>query len=161
MQKYFLKAIKQIPEYAMQTLKAAYDAGADSICLCETTGGSLPNEISEIVARIVKEFKIPIGIHCHNDSGMAVANSIIAVNSGATQVQGTINGYGERCGNANLCTLIPTLQLKMGYNCIPDENIDRITSVSRYIDEIANTVHDERCTICGTVCVCSQSRDAF
>lgn len=98
---------------------------------------------------MVKEFNVPIGIHCHNDSGMAVANSIIAVNSGATQVQGTINGYGERCGNANLCSLIPTLQLKMGYKCIPEENIEEITSVSRFVDEIANTIHDERAPYVG------------
>ena len=103
----------------MQTLRAAVDAGADSLCLCETTGGSLPQEIHEITARVVKEFKMPIGIHCHNDSGMAVANSIIAVNAGATQVQGTINGYGERCGNANLCTLIPTFAIENGLSMYP------------------------------------------
>lgn len=145
----FFEGYKANREYAVKCLKASVDAGADSICLCETTGGSLPYEISEIVSGIVRDFNIPVGIHCHNDSGMAVANSIVAVNSGATQVQGTINGYGERCGNANLCSLIPTLQLKMGYKCIPEENIDNITSVSRYIDEIANIIHDERAPYVG------------
>lgn len=140
----FFEGYKANPDYAMQALKAAYDGGADSICLCETTGGSLPQEIQEITARVVKEFKVPIGIHCHNDSGMAVANSIVAVNAGATQVQGTINGYGERCGNANLCTLIPTLQMKMGFSCIPEENLDNLTSISRFVDEVANIIHDER-----------------
>ena len=133
----------------MKTLKAAYDAGADSICLCETTGGLLPLEIYEITSKVVKEFNIPIGIHCHNDSGMAVANSIMAVQAGARQVQGTINGFGERCGNANLCTLIPNLQIKMGYECIPEGNVEDITSTARYISEIANFILDERAPYVG------------
>lgn len=145
----FFEGYKSNPEYAMKTLKAACDAGADSICLCETTGGTVPTDILEITSKVVKEFNIPIGIHSHNDSGLAVANSIMAVHAGATQVQGTINGYGERCGNANLCTLIPTLQLKMGYQCVPEENIGDLTSFSRYVDEIANMVHDERAPYVG------------
>lgn len=140
----FFEGYKANPEYAMKTLKAAYDAGADSLCLCETTGGSLPTEIYEVTAKVVKEFNIPIGIHSHNDSGMAVANSITAVQAGATQIQGTINGYGERIGNANLCTLIPNLQLKMGYDCIPNENLNMVTGFARFVSEIANITLDER-----------------
>lgn len=140
----FFEGYRANPDYAMKTLKAAYDAGADSICICETTGGSIPSEIFEVTSRVVKEFNIPIGIHCHNDSGMAVANSIMAVKAGATQVQGTINGYGERIGNANLCTIIPNLQLKMGYACIPQENLNMITGVARFVSEIANISLDDR-----------------
>lgn len=145
----FFEGYKNNPEYAMQTLKAAVDAGADSLCLCETTGGSLPSEIIEGTSRVIREFGIPIGIHCHNDSGMAVANSILAVLEGAVQIQGTINGYGERCGNANLCTLIPNLQLKMGYKCIPEENVNMVTSVARFVSEISNATHDERAPYVG------------
>ena len=145
----FFEGYDDNPEYALKTLKTAYDAGADSICLCETTGGSFPMHIYEITSKITGEFNIPIGIHCHNDSGMAVANSIMAVQAGATQIQGTINGFGERCGNANLCTVIPTLQLKMGCKCIPDENISEITSLARYVNEVANVMYDERAPYVG------------
>jgi 2-isopropylmalate synthase len=137
------------PDYEMLTLKHAADAGADSLCLCDTKGGMLPMEILEITKKVVEKFNIPIGIHCHNDNGMGVAGSIMGVEAGATQVQGTINGYGERCGNANLCTIIPTLQLKMGYKCIPKENMRKLTSFARYISEIANIVHDERAPYVG------------
>lgn len=137
------------PDYAMKTLKAAADAGADSLCLCDTKGGTLPLDIYEITKKVVEEFDVAIGIHCHNDNGMAVAGSIMAVQAGATQVQGTINGYGERCGNANLSTIIPNLQLKMGYKCIPDENMKNLTSIARYVNEIANVVHDERAPYVG------------
>jgi 2-isopropylmalate synthase len=145
----FFEGCRANPDYAIKTLKAAYDAGADSLCLCETTGGSLPSEIFEVTSKIVKEFNVPIGIHSHNDSGMAVANSIMAVQAGATQVQGTLNGYGERCGNANLCTLIPNLQMKMGYDCIPSENVSMVTGVARFVSEIANVTHDERAPYVG------------
>jgi len=137
------------PSYAMQTLKAAADAGADSICLCDTKGGCLPMDVYKITSGVVSQFDIPIGIHTHNDMGMAVASTIMAIQAGAMQVQGTINGLGERCGNANLCTIIPTLQLKMGYECIPEENMAEITSVARTISEIANVVHDERAPYVG------------
>lgn len=145
----FFEGYRANPEYAMKTLSAAMDAGADSICLCETTGSSFPDEIREVTAKVVREFKVPIGIHCHNDCGMAIANSIIAVQAGATQVQGTINGFGERCGNANLCTVIPNLQLKLGYDCIPDENMKRLTTVARSVSEIANVTHDDRAPYVG------------
>jgi len=137
------------PDYAMKTLKAAADAGADSLRLCDTKGGTLPLDIYEITKKVVEEFDVAIGIHCHNDNGMAVAGSIMAVQAGATQVQGTINGYGERCGNDNLSTIIPNLQLKMGYKCIPDENMKNLTSIARYVNEIANVVHDERAPYVG------------
>ena len=137
------------PEYAMETLKAAADAGADSLCLCDTKGGCLPMDIYEITGKVVEQFDIPIGIHTHNDTGMAVAGTIMAVQAGATQIQGTMNGFGERCGNANLCTIIPTLQLKKGYSCIPKENMAEITSVARAVSEIANVIHDERAPYVG------------
>ncbi len=145
----FFEGYRADPVYAMKTVEAAYNAGADSICLCETTGGTLPAEIFEITSKVVEKFNIPVGIHSHNDSGMAVANSIMAVQAGACQVQGTINGWGERCGNANLCTLIPNLQIKMGYGCIPEGNVGTITSVARYISEIANVMVDERAPYIG------------
>ncbi len=141
---HFFDGYESNAAYALETLKAAADAGADSLCLCDTKGGTLPGDIFNITEKMVAKFDIPIGIHCHNDTGMAVAGSIMAVQAGATQVQGTINGFGERCGNANLCTIIPTLQLKMGYNCIPEGNMCEMTPVARAISEIANVIHDER-----------------
>ncbi len=146
---HFFDGYKANPQYAVKTLKAACDAGASSICLCDTNGGTFPNEIQEITKKMVEEIKIPIGIHCHNDNGMAVANSIIAVQSGADHVQGTINGFGERCGNANLCTIIPNLQIKSDYYCIPEENLKGITSIARFVSEIANVIHDERAPYVG------------
>jgi len=146
----FFEGYRDNPGYAMETLKAAYSAGADSLCLCETTGGSFPSEIYEVTAKVVKEFPTVIGIHCHNDSGMAVANTIMAVQAGAVQVQGTMNGIGERCGNANLCTVIPNLQLKLGYSCIPEGNMKYLSSASRYMSEIANIPHDERAPYVGS-----------
>ncbi|MDF2523030.1 MAG: 2-isopropylmalate synthase/homocitrate synthase family protein [Clostridiales bacterium] len=137
------------PDYAMASLKAAVDAGADSICLCDTKGGTLLSEIFDITKKVVETFNVPVGIHCHNDTGMGVAGSVMAVQAGATQVQGTINGFGERCGNANLCTIIPTLQIRLGYNCIPEENMKKLTSLARYISEIANVIHDERAPFVG------------
>ena len=137
------------PEYAMETLKAAAAAGADCLCLCDTKGGCLPMDVYEITKKVVEQFDVPIGIHTHNDMGMAVASTIMAVQAGATQIQGTINGFGERCGNANLCTIIPTLQLKMGYGCIPQENMHKITPVARAVSEIANVIHDERAPYVG------------
>ena len=106
-------------------------------------------DIYEITGKVVEQFDIPIGIHTHNDTGMAVAGTIMAVQAGATQIQGTMNGFGERGGNANLCTIIPTLQLKMGYSCIPKENMAEITSVARAVSEIANVIHDERAPYVG------------
>ena len=137
------------PDYAVKTLKAAADAGASSLCLCDTKGGLLPMDIYDVTEKMVKLFSIPIGIHCHNDNGMAVAGSIVAVQAGATQVQGTINGLGERCGNANLCSIIPTLQLMMGYNCIPEASMTELTATARAFSEIANVVFNERAPFVG------------
>ena len=122
-------------------MKIAEKTGADIIALCDTNGGSLPLEIFEIVSEVKKQISIPIGIHAHNDSGLAVANTILAVQAGAEHVQGTINGYGERCGNANLCEVIPNLQLKAGYLCIEEDKMEMVAKISRYVSEIANLNH--------------------
>src|SRR5690606_10389002 len=126
------------PGYALETVKAAAQAGAEVVVLCDTNGGSLPYEIEEIVARTRAELGVPVGIHAHNDGGLAVANSLAAVRAGAVHVQGTMNGYGERCGNADLVQVIANLQLKMGYACVPEENMAQLTDVARSISELAN-----------------------
>jgi len=120
---HFFDGYKANADYAMKTLQAAADAGAGVLCLCDTNGGTFPKEVSEITKKVVSRFNVQVGIHCHNDCEMAVANSIAAVQAGAVQVQGTMNGIGERCGNANLCAIIPNLQLKLGLSCIPPENM--------------------------------------
>lgn len=147
---HFFDGYNANPEYAIKTLKAAYDAGVDTICLCDTKGGSLPSRIAKVTEIVRKEVDCDIGIHCHNDNGMAVAGSIAAVEAGAVQVQGTMNGFGERCGNANLCTIIPNLQLSMGYQCIPDENMENLTKAARFVSEVANIIHDERAPFVGS-----------
>ncbi|MEI6222881.1 MAG: citramalate synthase [bacterium] len=129
---------KENEEYALETLKAAEKAGADIICLCDTNGGSLPEEIQSIIKQIQKIISTPLGIHPHNDSDLAVANALAAVELGVNHIQGTINGYGERVGNANLCSIIPNLQLKLGHDCIPEENLKLLTPLSHYVSEIAN-----------------------
>ncbi|SHE82194.1 2-isopropylmalate synthase [Caldanaerobius fijiensis DSM 17918] len=141
---HFFDGYKANADYAMKTLKAAADAGAKFVVLCDTNGGSFPDEVYEIVSKVVNNISVAIGIHAHNDSELAVANSITAVKAGASMVQGCINGYGERTGNANLCSIIPALQLKLGYECIPDDNIKMLTSVSKYVSEVANMQHDNR-----------------
>lgn len=131
------------PEYAIATLKAAQEGGADWLVLCETNGGRLPWEIEAITREV--QGRLPgakIGIHCHNDSGCGVANSLASVRGGATMVQGTINGYGERVGNADLVTIIPDLQLKMGHEVLEPERLKELTQVSRYVAEVANLQHD-------------------
>ncbi|MFC4768617.1 citramalate synthase [Effusibacillus consociatus] len=135
---HFFDGYKANSTYALETLKKAEEGGADWIVLCDTNGGTLPHEIGEIVAVVKQKLTTPIGVHCHNDSECAVANSIAAVREGARQVQGTMNGYGERCGNANLISIIPNLQLKLGYSCVREEQISLLTSLSRYVHEIAN-----------------------
>ncbi|HBQ65256.1 MAG TPA: citramalate synthase [Clostridiales bacterium] len=131
------------PEYALSALGAAVEAGADSIVLCDTNGGAFPSQVYEITRQVVERFpKGSVGIHCHNDGGMAVANSIMAVEAGADQIQGTYLGYGERCGNANLSTLIPNLQIKKGFSVIPDEKLEQLTPTARYIAEVSNIVLD-------------------
>ncbi|MDA3800122.1 MAG: citramalate synthase [Kiritimatiellae bacterium] len=139
---HFFDGYRVNPEYAMQTLLAAEEGGADCIVLCETNGGMLPMDIREIMEVVAKTINTPLGIHTHDDSGCAVANSIEGVLAGAVQVQGTINGFGERCGNANLCTIIPNLYLKLGYECLSSSELKSLTEMSRYFSEIAN-LHDD------------------
>jgi len=136
---HFFDGYRDNQVYAIQTLQAAIDGGADTVVLCDTNGGSLPHEISKSV-RDVKSL-IPntrIGIHAHNDTECAVANTLAAVNEGATHVQGTINGYGERCGNANLCSLIPDLEIKMGKQCLPEGKLSQLSEISNFVAEVAN-----------------------
>lgn len=141
---HFFDGYKDNPDFAIKCLLAAQDAGADCIIPCDTNGGTLPHDIKRIMQDVVKKIKRPLGIHAHNDSECAVANSIIAVEIGAVQVQGTINGLGERCGNANLCSIIPNLQIKLGYKCLKDENLRKLRDVSRFVNEIANLRHFKR-----------------
>ena len=144
---HFFDGYKDNSAYALQTLTAAYEGGADALILCDTNGGSLPHEIEAIIRDVRAHFKkirrikhgdVRIGIHTHNDSGLAVASSIAAVRAGAVIVQGTINGYGERCGNADLTAIIPVLKLKMGHPCISDENLAKLRKVSMFVSETAN-----------------------
>lgn len=141
---HFFDGYKANAEYAIETLLAAQEAGADWLVLCDTNGGLLPSEASSIVREVISKVNVPVGIHCHNDCGMAVANSIISVEFGALQVQGTFNGYGERCGNTNLCTVIPNLELKMNKYCVGKERLVELTDLSRYIYEITNIIPNER-----------------
>ncbi|GFO65161.1 citramalate synthase [Geomonas paludis] len=135
---HFFDGYKSNPEYAIKTLQAAQQAGADCIILCDTNGGSMPYEIAAIVDEVKKSIKTPLGIHAHNDGECAVANSIISVQQGIVHVQGTINGFGERCGNANLCSIIPALKVKMQRDCISDGQMKTLRELSRYVYELAN-----------------------
>jgi len=135
---HFFDGYKNNPEYAMQTILRAEAAGADAIVLCDTNGGSMPDEIETIVAAVKARITVTLGIHAHNDCELGVANSLAAVKAGATHVQGTINGYGERCGNANLCSIIPNLQLKLGYACISDSQLASLSQTARFVSEMAN-----------------------
>ncbi|RAP34345.1 citramalate synthase [Candidatus Marinamargulisbacteria bacterium SCGC AG-439-L15] len=135
---HFFDGYKKNPDYAIKTLKAAADGGVDILCLCDTNGGTLPSEVNTIVSTVKNTFSCEIGIHTHNDSDLGVANAIAAVESGATHIQGTLNGYGERCGNANLSAIIPILMLKMGYSCISKDQLTQLTASCYQMDEIAN-----------------------
>jgi 2-isopropylmalate synthase len=146
---HFFDGYKANRDYALATLDAAARAGADCLVLCDTNGGSLPAEVAEIVRGVCAAHSTPIGIHVHDDSGLGVANSIMAVQQGAVHVQGTINGYGERCGNANLCAIIPIIQLKMQKSCVPETSLTRLTDVSRFVDEVANLVPNDRLPFVG------------
>jgi 2-isopropylmalate synthase len=146
---HFFDGYKADAGYALATLAAATDAGADWLCLCDTNGARFPTEIRDITESVTGRFSVPVGIHCHNDSELAVANSIMAVQAGATQVQGTINGYGERCGNTNLCSIIPNLQIKLGYECIPPNCLEQLVSVARSVSEIANMPLNEKAAYVG------------
>jgi 2-isopropylmalate synthase len=135
---------KNEPDYALATWQAAEKAGADCVVLCDTNGGCLPNEISRITAFAKSKLSAPVGIHTHNDCGFGVANAIAAVEAGAAHVQGTINGYGERTGNCNLTSVIPTLALKMGKTCVPEKSLPKLRELSHFVDEIANFKPDPR-----------------
>lgn len=135
---HFFDGYKSNASYALQTLHAAQSAGADVIVLCDTNGGTMTSEITHIVREVKKNISTPLGIHTHNDCELAVANSLAAILEGAVHVQGTMNGFGERCGNANLCSIIPNLQLKLGYECIEREQLKKLTDLSRYVSELAN-----------------------
>lgn len=128
------------PEYALKTLEAARDAGAATLVLCETNGGKLPSEVFRVVTEVKKRLGHPLGIHTHNDSGCAVANAIAAVEAGAIQVQGTVNGIGERCGNCDLVTVIADAELKMGFRCLPEGKLAELSEISRFVNEICNMV---------------------
>jgi 2-isopropylmalate synthase len=143
---------KRNPEYALKTLETAIASGAKWIVLCDTNGGTLPHEVSQIVSEVVQAFpdrKLKLGIHTHNDSELAVANAIAAVIGGVQMVQGTINGYGERCGNANLCSLIPNLQLKLGYSCLTQTQLTQLTQTSRFVSEVVNLAPDDHAPFVG------------
>ena len=136
---HFFDGYKADQNYALQTLAAAVRGGAETLVLCDTNGGCLPQEVSEAVKTVRSAHpNFQIGIHAHDDGGMAVANSIAAIQEGCMHVQGTINGYGERCGNANLCTVIPNLEIKLGLPCLPDRHLAQLTEVSHFVSEIAN-----------------------
>jgi len=148
---------KANPDYALKTLKAAINAGAQWLVFCDTNGGTLPHEISQIIQEVITGLNlnlkgndaVKLGIHPHNDGGVAVANAIASVMEGVTMVQGTINGYGERCGNGNLCTIIPNLQLKLGYHCLSATQLQQLTPISRLISEIANLAPDDHAPFIG------------
>lgn len=135
---HFFDGFRADRDYALAAMRAATSAGADWIAFCDTNGGNLPSTIAEIVRETRKHVDVKLGIHAHNDGDMAVANSIAAVEAGCTMVQGTLNGWGERCGNANMMSVIPALQLKMGHACIPADQMERLTEVARTASEIAN-----------------------
>ncbi len=136
---HFFDGYKLNAEYALQTLQAALDGGADVLVLCDTNGGSMPWEVEALTRTISEAFPgVALGIHTHNDGELAVANTLAGVRGGACQVQGTINGYGERCGNANLVSVVADLELKMGYKCLPEGHLARLTALSRTVSEIAN-----------------------
>jgi len=138
------------PDYALRTLEAAAEAGADYLVLCDTNGGRLPSEIATIVRTVRTRFpQTKVGIHTHNDCGLGVANAVSAVEEGALQVQGTLNGYGERTGNCNLTTLLPILELKLGKKVLPEGNLRELYELSGFVDELANLHHDPRAPFVG------------
>jgi len=140
---HFFDGYKANPGYALETLRAAAANGANVLVLCDTNGGSLPWEVEQVVRAVADQLSVPLGIHTHDDSGCGVANTLAAVRAGVVHVQGTINGYGERVGNANLCTIIPDLQLKMGKQCVPPENLTQLTRLSNFVSEVANLPVDK------------------
>ena len=146
---HFFDGYKENPSYALDTLKAAVRGGAEILVLCDTNGGSMPWDVGQIVSEVHQKIRHPLGIHAHNDAECAVANSLVAVRAGATQVQGTINGYGERCGNANLCAIIPDLELKLSRPCLPSDRVKDLSNVARFVAEVANLAPDEHMAYVG------------
>jgi 2-isopropylmalate synthase len=146
---HFFDGYKADPGYALATLCAAVGGGAETVVLCDTNGGSMPWEIADIVRAVRQGLAHPLGIHTHNDGECAVANTLAAVREGARQVQGTINGYGERCGNANLCAIIPDLELKLGESCLPAGRLPRLYDVAHFAAEVANLAPDEHMAYVG------------
>ncbi len=146
---HFFDGYKADPAYALETLKAAVRGGAETVVLCDTNGGALPWETVETVRAVQAALDHPLGIHAHNDSECAVAISLAAVREGVIQVQGTINGYGERCGNANLCSIIPDLELKLGLHCLPEGHLPKLHEVSHFVAEVANLAPDEHLAYVG------------
>jgi 2-isopropylmalate synthase len=144
---HFFDGYKEDPDEALAAITAARDAGADMVVLCDTNGGSMVHEVSEITQKVVHELRLPIGIHTHNDCELGVANALAALRAGASQVQGTINGYGERTGNCNLTSVIPNLQLKLGVEVVPD--LTRLHELSLFVDELANCQHNIRAPFVG------------
>jgi 2-isopropylmalate synthase len=140
---HFFDGFKASADFALETVGAAVDAGCDGVILCDTNGGSLPHDVHDITARIVSALSVPVGIHAHNDGGVAVANSLEAVRAGARHVQGTINGFGERCGNANLCSILPGLKMKMRMDCVSDEAIRGLRDVACFVDDLVNLRHND------------------
>ena len=140
---HFFDGNKANEDYSLRCIEKACEAGADMIVLCDTNGGTLPSEVYRITSSVTSKIKTPVGGHFHNDTGVAVANSMYAVEGGAVSVQGTINGYGERCGNCDLTTLIPNIVFKMGYSCSSGSALQHLTEVSRFVSEIANLPHIE------------------
>jgi len=146
---HFFDGYTEDPAYAIETLKTAMRGGAETIALCDTNGGSMPWQVTEIVHSVHSSLEIPLGIHAHNDSECAVANSLAAIREGCIQVQGTINGYGERCGNANLCSIIPNLELKLGIRALPAGQLSQLSEISHYVSEVANLAPDEHLAYVG------------
>jgi len=146
---HFFDGFKADSAYALETLRAAIRGGAETVVLCDTNGGTMPWEVKSIVHRVKEAVSHPFGIHTHNDSECAVVNSLVAIRAGAIQVQGTINGVGERCGNANLVSIMADLELKMGYPCLPDGNIQNLYDLSHFVAEVANITPDEHLPFVG------------
>ncbi|MGE5222402.1 MAG: citramalate synthase [Omnitrophica WOR_2 bacterium] len=140
---HFFDGYQSDPAYALETLHAAARGGAETLVLCDTNGGGLPWEIADAVRAVKSQIGLPLGIHAHNDGGCAVANSLEALQAGAIQVQGTINGYGERCGNADLCSIIPDAELKLGFRCLPEGRLRDLFEISHFVAEVANLAPDE------------------
>ncbi len=138
---HFFDGFRSDPKYALSTLEAAHAAGADVLVLCDTNGGSLPHQIREAVVAVSSAIDAEIGIHAHNDGDLATANSLEAILAGCRHVQGTVNGYGERCGNANLCSVIPNLEFKLGYKTVPEKSVKRLSALSHYVSDLANKSH--------------------